>query len=446
LAHAIEAFKDIELQIGKNQLTYETELKELTDQIDTEEGKTFRSINKHAVQLRLINLKDSILENIQQIERIYGELPKLEFTQDEFEIIRDRINKNANNNQVPNIPLEQLKSLLNTKLIKNGTIKVIMEVPIVLRETFTEYFVVPMPNVSTGEIADIEPHKIVVNQLRQEYIEVNDIIAINETLGITQEDCQLFKNAKITDDCAISVLLTETKTCKTRKLSVEYDQWMVTPLHNVIAFYSTKKNTLICNGQREIIAMRAGTIRLPSGCVVETEALKIKASEDKTSISRQAYHIEVIPDDEDEITEKYTSMTHQKKITPIDDAALDKVLIEVKEPIESNHLMWWIIGSVIICVIIVGIIGSIVVVKYLKRDRTTNSVNAIYEPWPLPAFRHRFHSLPGRESHRRQAAMNLIPLMSAPPMPAPRGPNPPAETNPTNTRPFSLAPPENVRA
>lgn len=94
------------------------------------------------------------------------------------------------------------------------------------------------------------------------------------------------------------------------RLSEKYDEWMITPLPNVVVFYSTEVKELICEANRSIIKEKTGVIKFTQDCYIETNRHIIRASPEKTSQARHIFKLDV---DEKVILNK--QMVQEKQFT-----------------------------------------------------------------------------------------------------------------------------------
>jgi hypothetical protein len=348
--HAVSTFKRIETELQAHDAEYHKELEAAIDKINVEQSKTLMAYDLSAIRSQMRNLRDTIMENFEKTRDTYNELPNKSIPDDELVAMLTKVNQQlASDLRVPALPLDQLRNLIAAHIMfENGTIDVILNVPIVTKEMFEEYFAVPIVNVANQTIAAFDPHSVIVNHRMKKYVDTVPVENVNETLAITSSFVGIFKKGEHASDCAVTTLITHIRSCPLRKLPSDYEKWMPTPLHNVIAFRSTRVKDIVCEDRRIEINETSGVVQIPKGCTIESPTVTIHASYDKSTIIRHALKIEF---DQTQVTEKmlyHDDITLNKMPGPIKDDDLDEIKKETYD--HADYTFWITLGTIIAAV------------------------------------------------------------------------------------------------
>lgn len=289
IKHSIEVFKNIDQQIKIKEKTIDLEITKLTEDINKENQRMFTSIDSNAINAQLAAVKGNIIDNFNILSNAYSLL-----THSSLPALIHHLQPKINELEIPFPELdanELLKVSTLHKTLLNDCIVLQVGIVIVRNDTFHKLLVIPTPDITTKEIADIVPSTIIINNEKSEYLENIEEVEINETLSITKSSLQIRRKIDATSRCIYKSLNAHKNMCKYKKLPELYDEWFITPLHNTLAFYSTEKNFLVCPGTRTLITAKAGTIEVPSKCFVETPTKKMESSDDRISVKKFSFFI-----------------------------------------------------------------------------------------------------------------------------------------------------------
>lgn len=381
LTHSVQAFKDVERQIEHKTDNVYNQVKWAINQINTESEKCLDAVDINAVNIRIAEVHNTILENIRRMSRFYTDLGHAQIDVDEIRKMVDGINKNVEDCHVPKIETRQLKKLITIEpLVRGLEVKILVSIPVVSKDKFQKFYVVAMPRNDSNLISDVEPQEIVVSQTLLQYIKPVQLTDINETLAITAETVNVFERFHEADNCVIATIMMKKGICKTKNLPEVYDVWLETPMHNVVAFYSNLRKEMICPAGREEISIKAGIVALQSGCWIETAQHNVKPSKDKSSIKKSAYKFDVDVQEVPlfDVTRHESHIEDMKGISAINDQALDNVLAEAAA---EQGLPLWGVVVISIASTAVSIIVIVVIIcwRCTSRRRVAYNVGEVIE-------------------------------------------------------------------
>ena len=380
--HAVTSFIHVERQLQRKEENLQKELHRLAEGVDQELLKHFAEGNQNRINTQLLSVFDLIMHHIMEMERIYDQVEKVAIEGEEIQNMVDKINKQLLVGVVPQISNDQLYELFNPKKKFNkekGDISVILDMPVVYKEKFEEFMVIPLPVEGKDLIPDVEPHDIVVNRRLQRYIMNTNVQSINETLAITLGSVNTMHKWKEGADCTIAGLLNQKPQCKYKTLPKSYDVWMDTPLHNQVAFYSTMKREMICQDSRTTIKETSGVILIPRDCEIETDTVVIIASQDSNAITRHGFHMMVEETKIDWTQHDVQSLTDQLQTdndtTRIsEDGLLDTLKEAVDVSQEGNSLDLTVIIIAVTAIVTGGLVLAFWVYRKTKKPNTASHV------------------------------------------------------------------------
>lgn len=280
---------------------------------------------------------------------------------DEVEEAIEKVNRAARKGQVPKLSISQLYKMMDpVKIMANGSMAILLNIPIVMEEKFHQFHVMPLPMNGSAKIPDVEVHDIIISQKLMLYMDRPAVIRINDTLSITADQVNTVHKIQEGSDCAMLVLVKKRASCPMIPLPEVYDEWFDTPMHNKVAFYSNQRKEMICEHHREEIEISAGIIDIPKDCVIDTPTKTIFASQNKNKIVRHAFHVEV--NDTIDWTPGATSRRPEgsRKMKAVDDSSLDDTLKDAVSVSEAFNTWNWM--SICITVAVAGAVVIMVIV------------------------------------------------------------------------------------
>lgn len=205
-----------------------------------------------------------------------------------------QINDKLMQGRVPALDDDQLSKLIEKTVVScNGSIEVILGFPVVSIDVFSKYFVFPVPDTTTRKIPHVVKSTIMINQQLHEYLDDITDTPINLTLAITNTAMQVHHKANELSDCEYKSILLGDDFCSVVNLPATYDNWVSTPVHNGLAFFSNQKNFMVCNNIRTRITAKAGLREVPLGCYVDTISKRILATQDTAAISKKVFKLDI---------------------------------------------------------------------------------------------------------------------------------------------------------
>lgn len=381
--HAAEAFQHVEQQLLKKSQHVEKGLVHLADEINHQKKKSATDANLIDARIHFIEMTAMILETYKQINERYITLHETpDISDEELRTVIDTINKNVTDGVIPPIKLMDLRKLMKTSVkMEKGNVTIFVELPVVYKDLYEQYFVVPMPQADSSKVPDVNPQTIIINQRLQQYVMTQKLQDINEKIAITEDTIQIVEKVSQHTNCVIATIMREAGSCKMRPMPETYDEWLTTPLHNVIVFYSTETKELVCKNSRSIIKEQTGLIKLKKDCYVETKSHIIRASPDKVSQARHVFKIDVdekLKLDKKMVQEKL--FTYDLDATKIDENKVEDVLKEAVDTsqafsfLESTAILIAVTVSSILATVIVGFICYWKIFRNRPSEYTTESL------------------------------------------------------------------------
>lgn len=274
--------------------------------------------------------------------------------------------------QVPKIANSDLKRLLTTSLkIINQTYVMTVEIPLVFKETFTGYFTAPVPNQQRGLIPNFQPHTIVISEKNKYALkEGSAVVHINETLTMTTADLINFQKIEMVNDCPVKIFFRHEE-CELIPIDFQVDQWILTPIRNLIYFQSYKKNDIVCENKRSRINITAGILEMKTGCFIDAEDKRIYNADERDYNINLNYSIDVGP--MTTIDWKNTTLAAHfnipKLTTPsqINDQDLNEDELEA----QAERLPWYKKTPTIVALAIAAmLIGIVIGIKLISMSKT----------------------------------------------------------------------------
>lgn len=383
--HALGAFQNVATQINQQTQNIGTALEKVVDEMNEQASKFWTAQSFTAVQVKMIFAKEVIQDVIAQLSEAYGEVDKLPpWSSIEFQEMIDGVNKRAKPAIVPNIPREQLEKLLDVSVqVENGTMITIVGVPIVREERSHRFYVTPMPHANAKVISDELPHFLTINQKLQQWTDETVLVSVNETLSITEEVVSIFHRVTPQSPCAITTIMEVRGNCTMIPLPARYDVWHQSPVHNVLVFYSNIPKELICAQTRATIQETAGTLKLDPECYVETTDHVIKPSQDRTSVQKNVFKLDVEILDTDLSQQRMQVVALPPHLTkPLDMTKVEEVEAEIVSTIDMLPWWTWVTGGTATLAIVAVVVGLLI---YSQRTQSSPVVaNNTEAEWSHP--------------------------------------------------------------
>lgn len=118
-----------------------------------------------------------------ETERAYAEAERFTMGMDKVIDAINKVNRNVKVGKVPEVSVMQLHKMMNpVKQIINGSMQIVLEMPIVMEDLFHRLFVVPLPTAHSNKIPLMKPHSIIVNQRQMLFLNEPIVTKINDTL------------------------------------------------------------------------------------------------------------------------------------------------------------------------------------------------------------------------------------------------------------------------
>ncbi|CAO1309899.1 unnamed protein product [Diamesa serratosioi] len=239
---------------------------------------------------------------------------------------------------------------------KNETLELVMTIPTVQQQRFEEFDVWPVPDLIKKTIIDITNKTIAVNQKDRTYFypKIEDVRnKINKSITIIEN--QIVQIAEAGRDCVVDALFQTVgkRSCNTRPITENYDEWHPLPAKNHFAFYTAypADAAQVCKYTRTPINQSLGILVVESECQVTTRHHRIFGQHSERINKGYSFHIAVATEnplhpaviERTERPKKFSVVT----LTPVNEENLVAVEQEAEQLTWSDHgvtNLWSIIG------------------------------------------------------------------------------------------------------
>lgn len=288
IIHTVDAVKKVEGKILYHENLLEKEFERLSEEVGYQRKRGFyQDIN--AVEAQIHRASDAILQHIERIVEVYTNHPILD--EELFKILKG-VNTQVliKGAKLPEISFVQLKELCIIEMEYRDQITFLVTIPLISLTHFQRMLVTPFPDLATRSIGNFSEKDVIINIKQKQFFdfhEIREVTRINQS--IIMVDAPIIHRLTEDSNCVYGVILSSEKTCPMVPLPAEFNYWMITPLHNMVQFASTKKKILICPTNRSLINDQFGVISIPPGCYVQTDSDIIRSTlDEKKSVNVMA--------------------------------------------------------------------------------------------------------------------------------------------------------------